>query len=111
MVFETNTTYDYSFYYKQDSNIKPLPKTHNDVYYPRMQERANPNLIPTSTPTLNTNPVSNINMSTINRDKNSEAYYEFVYSPLLPKTTSNSTYSQEESVLCYMKRCFCCGRI
>jgi hypothetical protein len=32
MVFETNTTYDYSFYYKQDSNIKPLPKTYNDVY-------------------------------------------------------------------------------
>lgn len=99
MVFETNTTYDYSFFSNQDSNVKPLPTTHNDVYYHRMQETANPN----------PNPVPNINMSNINRDKNGEAYFEFVYSPMLPKTTSKPIHKKEESIFYILKRCLCCG--
>jgi len=107
MVFETNTKYDYSFYYKQDSNIKPLPKTQNDVYYHRMQETANP------TPSL----PHSMNMGSICRDKNSEAYYEFVYSPIFPKRSMTQTSLHgdqeitEKNMSYYLKRCFCCGRI
>jgi hypothetical protein len=90
MVFETNATYDYSFYYKQDNNIKPEPKTHNDVYYHRMQQRE-----PIAEPNLN-------------RNNKCEAYYEFVYSPMLPKSTPPVNETNENSVLYYISKWFCC---
>jgi hypothetical protein len=104
MVFETNVTYDYSFYYKQNTNVNPSPKTHNDVYYHRMQESANP------TPSL----PHSMNMGSITRDKNGEAYYEFIYSPLYPKKamTQASLYGDQEvkrdGISYYLKRWFCC---
>ena len=104
MVFETNVTYDYSFYYKQNTNVNPSPKTHNEVYYHRMQENANP------TPTL----PHSMNMGSITRDKSGEAYYEFVYSPLYPKRsmTQASLYGDQEikgyGISYYLKRWFCC---
>ena len=103
MVFETNVTYDYSFYYKQNTNVNPSPKTHNEVYYHRMQENANP------TPTL----PHSMNMGSITRDKSGEAYYEFVYSPLYPKKTIEKSIHQvqeisEKNMSYYLKRLFCC---
>jgi hypothetical protein len=103
MVIETNVTYDYSFYYKQNTNVNPSPKTHNDVYYHRMQDTT------TAIPTL----PHSMNMGNINRDKSGEAYYEFVYSPLYPKKTiEKSTHHvqeiSEKNMSYYVKRLFCC---
>jgi hypothetical protein len=103
MVIETNVTYDYSFYYKQNTNVNPSPKTHNDVYYHRMQDTT------TAIPT----PPHSMNMGNINRDKSGEAYYEFVYSPLYPKKSiETSTHHvqeiSEKNMSYYLKRLFCC---
>ena len=103
MVIETNVTYDYSFYYKQNTNVNPSPKTHNDVYYHRMQDTT------TAIPT----PPHSMNMGNINRDKSGEAYYEFVYSPLYPKKTIEKSTQQvqeisEKNMSYYLKRLFCC---
>lgn len=103
MVIETNVTYDYSFYYKQNTNVNPSPKTHNDVYYHRMQDTT------TAIPT----PPHSMNMGNINRDKSGEAYYEFVYSPLYPKKTIEKSIHQvqeisEKNMSYYLKRLFCC---
>ncbi len=103
MVIETNVTYDYSFYYKQNTNVNPSPKTHNDVYYHRMQDTT------TAIPT----PPHSMNMGNINRDKSGEAYYEFVYSPILPKKsieTSTHHFQEisEKNMSYYLKRLFCC---
>lgn len=103
MVIETNVTYDYSFYYKQNTNVNPSPKTHNDVYYHRMQDTT------TAIPT----PPHSMNMGNINRDKSGEAYYEFVYSPLYPKKTIEKSIHHvqeisEKNMSYYLKRLFCC---
>ena len=108
MVIETNVTYDYSFYYKQNTNVNPSPKTHNDVYYHRMQDTTT--AIPTPPHNMN---MGNMNMGNINRDKSGEAYYEFVYSPLYPKKTIEKSIHQvqeisEKNMSYYLKRLFCC---
>ena len=108
MVIETNVTYDYSFYYKQNTNVNPSPKTHNDVYYHRIQD--NTTAIPTPPHSMN---MGNMNMGNINRDKSGEAYYEFVYSPLYPKKTIEKSTQQvqeisEKNMSYYLKRLFCC---
>lgn len=108
MVIETNVTYDYSFYYKQNTNVNPSPKTHNDVYYHRMQDTTT--AIPTPPHNMN---MSNMNMGNINRDKSDEAYYEFVYSPLYPKKTIEKSIHHvqeisEKNMSYYLKRLFCC---
>jgi hypothetical protein len=54
-------------------------------------------------------PKPNINMGSINRDKNGEAYYEFIYSPILPKSTYQVQEIKDNSVLYYLKQLFCCG--
>lgn len=103
MVFETNATYDYSFYYKQDNTIKPAPKTHNDVYYHRMQERE-----PIAEPNINRNNKDDAHDAHDARDAR-EAYYEFVYSPMLPKPSQppvNKT--MWNSVLYYISKWCCC---
>jgi hypothetical protein len=100
MVFETNATYDYSFYYKQDNNIKPAPKTHNDVYYHRMQERE-----PIAQPNINRNNNGEARDARDARD----AYYEFVYSPMLPKPSPPLVNEiKGNSVLYYISKWFCC---
>ena len=95
MVFEVYTTYDYSFHSNGGYDVKPPPTSHNNVYYQRMQEQETPK--------------PNINMGSINRDKNGEAYYEFIYSPILPKSTYQVQEIKDNSVLYYLKQLFCCG--
>lgn len=99
MVFETYTTYDYSFHYNYGYDVKPPPKTHNDIFYHRLEERENT--------------IPSINMGKINRNNKGEAYYEYVYSPLLNKPSSNINTQEvkENSVLYYVKRLFCCGGV
>lgn len=114
MVIETNVTYDYSFYYKQNTNVNPSPKTHNDVYYHRMQDTTPPIPIPPHSMNMSNMNMSNMNMGNINRDKSGEAYYEFVYSPILPKKSiETSMYHvkeiSEKNMSYYLKRLFCCG--
>ena len=134
MVIETNVTYDYSFYYKQNTNVNPSPKTHNDVYYHRMQDTTphipipphsmnmgNMNMSNMNMGNMNMGNMnmgnmnmSNMNMGNINRDKSGEAYYEFVYSPILPKKSiETSMYHvkeiSEKNMSYYLKRLFCCG--
>ena len=93
MVFETYTTYDYSVYTNhRDYDVKPSPSSHHDIYYQRMQERP-------------TNPVNA--MGSITRNSSGEAYYEFVYSPMLPKTTKQVV--KEISVFDYLKKWLCCS--
>ncbi len=101
MVFETNATYDYSFYYKQDNTIKPAPKTHNDVYYHRMQEHE-----PIAEPNINRNNKDDAREA---RDAR-EAYYEFVYSPMLPKSSSRPPANEIKGnlVLYYISKWCCC---
>ena len=118
MVIETNVTYDYSFYYKQNTNVNPSPKTHNDVYYHRMQDTTT--AIPTPPHSMNMGNMNmgnmnmgNMNMGNINRDKSGEAYYEFVYSPLYQKKTIEKSTHQvqeisEKNMSYYLKRLFCC---
>lgn len=94
MVFETYTTYDYSIYSNRDYDVKPPPSSHYDIYYQRMQERP-------------TNPVNA--MGSITRNSSGEAYYEFIYSPMLPKPTDTIKEVKTKSVLDYFKQIFCCG--
>jgi hypothetical protein len=102
MVFETYTTYDYSFYPNRNYNPTRPPKTHNDIYYHRMQEQQEEQL------------PANINMGIINSNNKGQQYYEFSYSPMLPKTSSkmsvsNDIKTKENSLLNYFKHLFCCG--
>lgn len=92
MVFETYTTYDYSIYPNRDYDVKSTPSSHHDIYYQRMQERP-------------ANPVNA--MGSITRNSSGEAYYEFVYSPMLPKTTKRIV--KEISVFDYLKKWLCCS--
>ena len=93
MVFEVYTTYDYSFHYNGENIVKPPPQpiSHNNVYYQRMKEQ------PASA------------MGSVTRNSSGEAYYEFVYSPMLPKPISQVQEKKEHSVVYYMKQLFCCG--
>lgn len=105
MVFETYTTNDYSFHFNEEYNPRRLPQTHNDIYYHRMQEQSSHQ--PQEEPSL-----QHITMSNINLNSKGESYHEFVYSPLLPKTLSNTdkeTNGNSVSVMDYLKRLFCCG--
>jgi hypothetical protein len=90
MVFEVYTTYDYSFHHNGENNIKPPVTSYYNVYYQRMKEQ------PASA------------MGSISRNSNGEAYYEFVYSPALPKLTPHVQEIKENSVLNYLKRMLCC---
>jgi len=108
MVSEIYTTYDYSFYSNYDNKSRRNPTSYNDVSYQRMQENVFQN---TNT---NTNTNQCINMGNINRDKNGEAYYEFSYSPMLPKTIQHQispekTETITSSLVYYLKKWFCCG--
>ena len=63
---------------------------------------------------MNTNTNQYINMGNINRDNKGEAYYEFSYSPVLPKRLQKPSHSdQNESSLSnlvlFLKKWFCCG--
>ena len=91
MVFEVYTTYDYSFHCNGENIVKPPPTSHDNIYYQRMKEQ------PASA------------MGSVNRNSNGEAYYEFVYSPVLPKLTPRVQEIKENSVLYYIKQMFCCG--
>ena len=91
MVSEVYTTYDYSFYSNGENIVKPPPTSHDNIYYQRMKEQ------PASA------------MGSVNRNSNGEAYYEFVYSPALPKLTPRVKEIKEKSVLYYMKQLLCCG--
>ena len=91
MVSEVYTTYDYSFYSNGENIVKPLPTSHDNIYYQRMKEQ------PASA------------MGSVTRNSNGEAYYEFVYSPALPKLTPRVKEIKEKSVLYYMKQLLCCG--
>jgi hypothetical protein len=92
MVFEVYTTYDYSFHCNGENVVKPTPPptSHNNVYYQRMKEQ------PASA------------MGSVTRNSNGEAYYEFVYSPVLPKPKSLVQEIKEHSVVYYLKRLFYC---
>lgn len=99
MVFETYTTYDYSFHSNFDYNVTRPPKTHNDIYYHRIREKET---IP-----------SNIAMGNINRNDKGEVYHEFIYSPMLPKTSSNSLQNNDNGIkgntlTNYLMQLFCC---
>jgi len=91
MVSEVYTTYDYSFYSNGENIVKPPPTSHDNIYYQRMKEQ------PASA------------MGSVTRNSNGEAYYEFVYSPALPKLTPRVKEIKEKSVLYYMKQLLCCG--
>lgn len=92
MVFEVYTTYDYSFHCNGENIVKPSPTSHDNIYYQRMKEQ------PASA------------MGSVSRNSNGEAYYDFVYGPVLPKTKSLVQEIKEHSVVYYLKRLFyCCG--
>ena len=96
MVSEIYTTYDYSFYPNYDNKPPTCPaQTYNDVLYHRIEDR--PNI--------------NINMGSINRNNKGEPYYEFSYSPMLPKASSNIVNKETNgnSLISYLKKWFCCG--
>jgi len=108
MVSEIYTTYDYSFYSNYDNKSRRNPTSYNDVSYQRMQENVFQN---TNT---NTNTNQYINMGNINRDNKGEAYYEFSYSPMLPKTIQHQispekTETSISNLVYYLKKWFCCG--
>jgi hypothetical protein len=92
MVFEVYTTYDYSFHYNGGYDVKQPPTSHNNVYYQRMQEQETPKP----------------NIGSINQGKNGEAYYEFIYSPILPKPSASANEIKGNSILYYISKWCCC---
>lgn len=110
MVFEVYTTYDYSFNYNSDYNVKLPPSVYDEVAYQRMEE------------------IANKGTGIIQRTDSDEIYYESAYSPRLPNI-SIKTYSEydayndtikhykmlndkkemkENCLLFFMREMFCC---